>query len=62
MPTRQEETETAVDVGQFTLGIADARIIDRRKFVDDWRRVDEEGKPYRDSWNSNVPGKESKYP
>jgi len=47
--------ETAVEVGQYTLGGADGATIDRGKYLVVWKNDGGSWKLHRDTWNTSMP-------
>lgn len=45
---------TAIEVGEFTLRGANARFIDRGKYIVIWKLIQGEWKLHRDIWNSSI--------
>ena len=50
-----EYTDTAIEVGRYTLGGEDGQVLDQGKYIVIWKREDGQWKLHRDIWNTNMP-------
>ncbi len=50
-----EYTDTAVEVGKYTLGGEDGQVLDRGKYIVIWKREDGQWKLHRDILNTSMP-------
>ncbi len=54
-----EYTDTAVEVGKYTLGGEDDQVLDQGKYIVIWRQEDGQWKLHRDIFNTSIPAKEN---
>ncbi len=47
--------DTAIEMGQFTLGSEDGRTVDKGKYIVEWKHESGQWKLHRDIWNSSMP-------
>ena len=50
-----EYTDTAIEVGRYTLGGEDGQVLDQGKYIVIWKREDGQWKLHQDIWNTNMP-------
>ncbi len=54
-----EYTDTAVEVGKYTLGGEDDQVLDQGKYIVIWRQEDGQWKLHRDIFNTSIPAKDN---
>ncbi len=54
-----ECTDTAVEVGKYTLGGEDNQVLDQGKYIVIWRQEDGQWKLHRDIFNTSIPAKDN---
>ena len=54
-----EYTDTAVEVGKYTLGAEDGQVLDQGKYIVIWKQVDGQWKLHRDIFNTSIPAKDN---
>jgi uncharacterized protein (TIGR02246 family) len=52
-------TDTAVEVGKYTLGGEDDQVLDQGKYIVIWRQEDGQWKLHRDIFNTSIPAKDN---
>ena len=54
-----EYTDTAVEVGKYTLGGEDGQVLDQGKYIVIWKQEDGQWKLHRDIFNTSIPAKDN---
>ena len=54
-----EHTDTAVEVGKYTLGGEDGQVLDQGKYIVIWKQEDGQWKLHRDIFNTSIPAKDN---